>query len=122
MVVQNVVPIIRILNYTKAVEFYIDWLGFEIDWEHRFAEDMPLYMQISAPGIKLHLSEHHGDGIPGTHLHIYCTGIKAYHETLINKKYKYGRPGLEETFYDTWSVTVHDPFGNRLIFDERKEQ
>lgn len=121
MKVQSITPILRIFDYPKAVEFYVDWLGFKIDWEHRFEENYPLYMQVSAEGIKLHLSEHHGDGAPGTHLRINCTGLKEYHKSLLNKNYKYGRPGLEETFYDTWSVTLNDPFGNQLIFDERKE-
>ena len=28
-------PILRILDETKAKQFYIDFLGFKIDWEHR---------------------------------------------------------------------------------------
>ena len=120
MKVQSVIPILRIFDEAKAKEFYVDWLGFKIDWEHRFEENFPLYMQVSAEGIQLHLSEHHGDGTPGTQLHIYCTGLKEFQQKLNNKNYKYGKPGLKETFYDTWSMTVHDPFGNQLIFDERK--
>ena len=41
------IPILRILDEAKAREFYIDWLGFQIDFEHRFAPGMPLYMGIS---------------------------------------------------------------------------
>lgn len=122
MKVQSIIPILRMFDYTKTVEFYIDWLGFKIDWEHRFEEGTPLYMQVSGYGTLLHLSEHHGDGTPGTHLHISCTGIKEFHQMLTDKKYKYGRPGLEDTFYNTWSVTVHDSAGNILIFDERKKE
>lgn len=121
MEVQSITPILRMFDYAKAKEFYIDWLGFKIDWEHRFDENAPLYVQVSGYGTRLHLSEHHGDGTPGTHLHVTCTGVKEFHQMLINKNYKYGRPGLEETFYETWSVTLHDPFGNQLIFDEYKK-
>jgi hypothetical protein len=32
---------------------------------HRFAPDLPLYMQVSRDGSVLHLSEHHGDCSPG---------------------------------------------------------
>lgn len=28
-------PIFRIFDYNKAVELYVDWLGFKIDWEHK---------------------------------------------------------------------------------------
>jgi uncharacterized glyoxalase superfamily protein PhnB len=120
----KVVPILRIFDYHKAIEFYVDWLGFKIDWEHRFEENSPVYIQVSLGGIELHLSEHHGDCSPGAHIHVDCTGLKAFHQTLIDKKYKYNKPGLEKTFYDTWCVTVNDPFYNQISFNEAivKEQ
>jgi Glyoxalase superfamily protein len=34
------IPILRIFDVGKAREFYIDFLGFQIDWEHRFNEDL----------------------------------------------------------------------------------
>ena len=120
MTVQKVIPILRIFDYKKAVEFYVDWLGFKIDWEHTFEENMPIYMQVSGDGIALHLSEHHGDTTPGTRVYIECTGLKEYHKQLSDKKYKNNRPGIEETFYGTWCVEAIDPFGNRLTFNERK--
>jgi len=61
MQVEQVIPIFRIFDYAKAVEFYIDWLGFHIDWEHRFDDNSPIYMQITRDGMAMHLSEHHGD-------------------------------------------------------------
>lgn len=30
------IPTFRILDYRTAVDFYIVFLGFEIEWEHRF--------------------------------------------------------------------------------------
>lgn len=118
MQVQQVIPIFRIFDYAKAIEFYIDWLGFKIDWEHTFNDEAPIYMQISHDGICLHLSEHHGDASPGAQAFVYCTGLKAFHETLIQKNYKYNKPGFETTFYQTNCVQVIDPFGNRISFNE----
>ena len=43
-------PILRIFDEAKAKEFYVDFLGFKVDWEHRFEEGLPLYMQISRDG------------------------------------------------------------------------
>lgn len=40
-------PILRIFDEEKANEFYLSFLEFKLDWEHRFADGMPLYMQIS---------------------------------------------------------------------------
>ncbi|HVC64682.1 MAG TPA: glyoxalase superfamily protein, partial [Candidatus Dormibacteraeota bacterium] len=43
----HAIPIFRIFDVEKAKEFYVDFLGFRVDWEHRFDETAPLYMQIS---------------------------------------------------------------------------
>ena len=58
------VPIFRIFSLEKAREFYLDFLGFKVDWEARFEPDAPVYMQVSRNGLVFHLSEHHGDGTP----------------------------------------------------------
>jgi hypothetical protein len=39
------IPILRIFDEAKAREFYLGYLGFQVDWEHRFEPGMPLYMQ-----------------------------------------------------------------------------
>lgn len=51
------IPTFRIFDYRKAVDFYIQGLGFSIDWEHRFGPGEPVYMQIFRNGLTLHLSE-----------------------------------------------------------------
>lgn len=114
----EVIPVLRIFDYNKAIEFYVHWLGFTIEWEHRFEENTPVYMLVTKGDIKFHLSEHHGDGTPGTHVFIWCKGVKAYHTELINKNYKYNRPGLEETFYGALAFCVNDPFNNKISFNE----
>jgi uncharacterized glyoxalase superfamily protein PhnB len=119
MIVQKVIPILRIFDYKKTIEFYVDWLEFKIDWEHTFEENTPIYMQVSREGMTLHLSEHHGDTTPGTRVYVECTGLKEYHQLLIEKKYKNNRPGLEKSFYGTSCMEVIDPFANRLTFNER---
>ncbi|MEP7229033.1 MAG: glyoxalase superfamily protein [Ginsengibacter sp.] len=40
MTVQKVIPILRIFDHKKAIEFYIDWLGFKIDWEHNLKKTL----------------------------------------------------------------------------------
>jgi len=39
--------VLRSFDEAKAREFYVDFLGFTVDWEHRFEPGMPLYMQVS---------------------------------------------------------------------------
>ncbi|HTN77649.1 MAG TPA: glyoxalase superfamily protein [Pirellulaceae bacterium] len=109
-------PILRIFDETKAKEFYVGFLGFAVDWEHRFEPGMPLYMQVSREGCVLHLSEHHGDCSPGAAMRIEVSDIDALHAELAAKNYKYGRPGIENTPWGTRDMSVHDPFSNRLTF------
>jgi uncharacterized glyoxalase superfamily protein PhnB len=109
-------PILRIFDEAKAREFYVDFLGFKVDWEHRFEPGLPLYMQVSKDGCVLHLSEHHGDGSPGAAMRIETSDLEAFHAELASKQYKYARPGIEEMPWGTRDMSVKDPFGNRLTF------
>lgn len=114
-------PILRIFDEMKTTEFYVDWMEFKVDWMAG-APHEPKYMQISLKDITLHLSEHHGDGTPGTRVFIdNFKGLLEYHDLLINKHYKYNKPGLEKFFFDERALhmQVDDPFGNKLIFVER---
>ena len=115
------VPILRIFDVTKAKEFYIGFLGFQIDWEHRFDEKAPLYMQISRAGLTLHLSEHYGDGSPGATIFLRVRGLEGYHAEITAKNYGYLRPGIDSTFHNSKCMNIIDPFGNRLRFDESIE-
>lgn len=109
-------PILRIFDEAKAREFYVDFLGFKVDWEHRFEEGLPLYMQISRDDCILHLSEHHGDCSPGAAVRIETDELEAYHRQLLSSGYGYARPGIEDMPWGTRDMSVTDPFGNRLIF------
>lgn len=113
-----VTPILRIFDIAKAHEFYVGFLGFEVQFEHRFDDNAPLYMGISRDGCVLHLSEHHGDGAPGAHVRIEVADITGLHRELTTRNYRFARPGLEETPWKTREITVGDPFGNRLTFYE----
>ena len=117
----STVPILRIFSIPKADEFYIDYLGFETDWEHRFDGAAPLYRQVSRGGLMLHLSEHHGDGSPGVHVRVGMKCLVAYHAELQAKAYRYLRPGIEEGVGGAQELAVMDPFGNRITFWEGNE-
>jgi uncharacterized glyoxalase superfamily protein PhnB len=109
-------PILRMFDEAKAREFYVDFLGFKVDWEHRFGEGMPLYMQVSKGGCILHLSGHHGDCSPGAAMRIETDELEAFQQQLLAKNYPYARPGIEDTPWGSRDMSVKDPFGNRLTF------
>jgi len=109
------IPILRIFDETKAREFYCDFLGFTVDWEHRFGENFPLYLQISRGECLLHLSEHHGDASPGARIRIETPDLDDYLARLRAKDYRHAKPGNpEEQPWGLREITLTDPFGNRL--------
>lgn len=114
------VPILRMFDEAKAKEFHVDFLGFVIDWEHRFGDGAPLYMQVSKDGCVIHLSEHYGDASPGAAVRIETTELHAFQQQLSGKKYKYANPGApQEMPWGTKELTMTDPFRNNLIFANR---
>jgi len=119
---RQAIPILRIFDITKAREFYLDFLGFTLDREHRFGDDFPLYMQVSRGSLLLHLSEHHGDSCPGATVLVQMRGIADFHRELTAKNYRFARPGLEEAPWNALIVQVTDPFGNRLTFSQPNDQ
>ncbi len=115
--VSAAIPILRIFSEEHARAFYIDFLGFTVDWEHRFEPDTPVYLQIRLGSLMLHLSEHHGDATPGSTVFVPVTGIRDWQVQLLAKSYKYARPGVEDMPWGA-QMQIADPFGNRLRFCE----
>lgn len=114
------IPIIRIFCEKKAKEFYLDFLGFTLDWEHRFDDNSPLYAQVKRGELVLHLSEHHGDATPGSTSYVPLDGIAELHAELSGKNYTYNKPSIHVV---PWGRTmeVTDPFGNRFRFCETND-
>lgn len=113
-------PVLRSFDDAAARAFYVDFLGFKVDWEHRFEPKLPLFMQVSRAGIQLWISEHHGDGSPGANVTIEVTGVRELHAELSSKPYGYARPGIEPFVGGGIELTVTDPAGNRITFVERE--
>lgn len=117
---EGAVPIVRIFDVAKAHEFYLGFLGFSVDWEHRYGDNFPLYTQVSRAGLRLHLSEHAGDATPGGNMCVYMTGIRDLHRELSARNYRYMKPGLEDEG-TRLELEVIDPFNNRIRFMELKD-
>ncbi|MGM0867420.1 MAG: glyoxalase superfamily protein [Bacillota bacterium] len=114
----SAVPILRSFDEQKAKEFYVDYLGFKIDGEHRFDEGMPLYLMLSKDGCILHVSEHAGDCQPGGAVRIETARLKDYYEELLDKSSGKTSPRMEEVPWGFIEICLTDPFGNRIIFCE----
>jgi uncharacterized glyoxalase superfamily protein PhnB len=114
------IPILRSFDETKALEYYVEFLGFKVDWAHRFEDNTPLYMQLSLGETIIHISEHYGDSTPGSHMRIELNDVEAYCRELNAKKYRHARPGFQLMPWNTVDMTIADPFGNRITFYTRK--
>ncbi len=109
------IPILRIFDEGRARDFYVGYLGFEIGFEHRFEPGLPLYLAIKLGNCELHLSEHNGDGSPGSRIRIEVSDIEAFHAGL-DKSYKYARPSIQNQSWGMREVMITDPFANVLVF------
>ncbi|UXH78695.1 VOC family protein [Roseateles amylovorans] len=116
--VEQTIPILRIFDVAKAREFYLDYLGCTVDWEHRFDDGMPLYLQVSRGTMCLHLTEHHGDATPGSAVLLQVRDVDALHAELQAKNYRFLNPSVEIAPWNAKLLTLLDPFGNRLRFNE----
>lgn len=110
------IPVLRMLNVARTYEFYRNYLGFTVDWEHRFGAEFPLYAQVSRAEARLHLSEHNGDGTPGSVVWIAVGDVFAWHAELAAKNYRYAVPGPPEDGPGGPGFELADPSGNVLRF------
>jgi len=109
------IPTFRILDYQKAMDFYIKGLGFTIDWEHRFGPEEPVYMQVSRNGLTLHLSENKRFDT-GVITFVECRGLNQFYRDLKESDIELSPP--EKTNWQTIQMEIEDPFGNLLRFNE----
>ncbi|MDD1966551.1 VOC family protein [Pseudomonas putida] len=117
MQISGAIPVLRMFSEEKAREFYVDFLGFSVDWEHRFEADLPLYMQIRRGDLVIHLTGHHGDATPGSTIFVPMQEIEPFCQALNAKGYGFSRPGIVE---QGWGkvMEIADPSGNRIRFCE----
>ena len=108
------VPVLRIHDDAIARGFYLDYLAFTIEWGHRFEPGMPLYMRIHRDAATLDLSEHHGDGTPGSVHWIPVSDLNALHTELTARQHPRIRPGIDRGAPGGPTMEITDPFGNVL--------
>jgi catechol 2,3-dioxygenase-like lactoylglutathione lyase family enzyme len=117
--IQPPIPIFRIFDVDKAMEFYCGFLGFRLDWEHRFGDNFPLYCQVTREDMILHLSEHAGDASPGARAFVRVENAAALQAELAARNYRYMKPGLTKAPWGL-EVEVTDPFNNRITFCQQQ--
>lgn len=110
---QRVVPGLRFVDEEATRAFYVEGLGFRVDWEHRFAPGMPLFMQVSRDGMALYLTQHAGDAQPGGLVYFYVDDVDAWYRSIPSDKVHLGH-APEDMPWGNREVHLVDPAGNRV--------
>ena len=108
---EEMVPIFRVKDGKSTAKWYAR-LGFEIEGEHRFAPQLPLYLFLKRGSMRLHLSEHTGDARPGTLVYMYVNN-------LVEIATEFGAEIVDQPWCREIKLT--DPDGNRLRGGERSD-
>ena len=111
---QRVVPVLRIRDIERSRSFYVDALGFEVDWVWRHEPELPAFMQISKAGLSVYLSEHEGDGTPGSVAYLYVNEVDAWRERAADAGLEIAAEP-EDKPWGNREMSLRDPDGNRLV-------
>ena len=75
---EETVPILRVSDAGAALRWY-ERLGFEEEWTHRFEPGFPAFASIRrgtpGTGVRIFLSEHHGDAQPNGLLYLRLSDV-----------------------------------------------
>ena len=108
-------PVLRIDDYEEAKSYYIDFLGFEIDFAWRHAENFPVYMGISRGGLGLHLTEHRGDAAGPGAAYLQIESVHDLYAELKGKRSDMSEEPIDQAWGST-ELKLVDPFANKLTF------
>jgi catechol 2,3-dioxygenase-like lactoylglutathione lyase family enzyme len=112
---QSVIPQFRITNAAKSLAFYVDGLGFAIDWKHQFESGYPMFFQITRASQTIFLSEHTGDGEVGGAAYFLVPDVDACFQDFRSRRVEFSKVP-ENTPWGTREMLLIDPDGNRLRF------
>ena len=110
---ERAIPVLRIDNYEKAKSYYLEFLGFELEFEWRHADGLPVYMGVKRGALVLHLTEHRGDADGPGAAYLQVENVRLLHLEL----QQHG--SSDEPIDQAWGSTelkLVDPFGNKLTF------
>ena len=116
------IPVLRMSAEAAAKAFYVDFLGFEIEWEHRFEDspESPLYMQIRLGQAVIQLNGHAKPDTPPAEVRTLVRGVQAFCNYLRSIESKFPKPSVVDPRYSGKNTDMNliDPFENYLVFWE----
>lgn len=112
---QRVFPQLRMTSWERSRPFYVDGLGFRVDWEHRFEPGFPVFAQLTREGLSFFLTEHAGDCQVGGAAYFVVDDVDALSRE-ISERGIIPAEAPDNTPWQTREMSVIDPDGNRLRF------
>jgi catechol 2,3-dioxygenase-like lactoylglutathione lyase family enzyme len=111
---QQVFPTLRITDCARSRKFYVEGLGFRVDWEHRIDARDPVFMQVTRDGLSLYLSEHSADGQTGGLVHLYVPNVDAWYEDLARRGVVSVAFAPRDEAWGNRDMRILDPDGNQI--------
>ncbi|GAA2719489.1 glyoxalase superfamily protein [Cellulomonas aerilata] len=120
------IPVLRIFSVAAATQFYVDFLGFRLDFGGPAGgPGTAFYGQVTRCTTTLHLTEQPYDPRPGATTHVWMSGLDALRAELDERRTTvpvWGPavwvPDLEQAPWGARTLTLADPFGNTLRLTE----
>lgn len=105
---------LHVENISRSLKFYIDKLGFILEWHHQLKPGEPRIAQLSAEDQHLLLSEFGGDGESKAVVEFATANLSDVHKKVAGR-------GIDMVFTSgdqdsAAGIEVADPDGNRLRF------
>ena len=115
---QTVIPQLRITRAADSLPFYVQGLGFTVDWQHQFEPNFPLFLQQTRQGQTIFLTEHTGDCKVGAAVYFVVPDVdECFH--LFSATGIKPTEAPQDTAWGSREMVVTDPDGNRLRFATR---
>jgi uncharacterized glyoxalase superfamily protein PhnB len=115
MLHQTVIPQLRITNANNSLKFYVDGLGFVVDWKHQFEPHLPVFMQLTRNEQTIFLTEHTGDCETGGAVYFIVPDVARCFSEFTSRRVSIANPPAN-TPWGTREMLLIDPDGNRLRF------
>ena len=112
----TIVPILKVRDIERALDFYCGILGCQEEFRFRLSEHGPFYAGVRYDGHPLHLSTFGGDSVIGAAVYFYVEDVDSLYERF--KASGLTKAEMEPTNQD-WQqreLYIRDPDGNALRF------
>ena len=116
--IDNIVPVLSVGSYEETVSHYVEWLGFNVDWEYR-EEQLPFVVSITRDGFSFMLAE--SETSTGSWTTIYVSDLDAMSEELNSRRSNSVKIELYPP-NDIAQIHVIDPWKNLLVFEQPPNQ